>query len=276
MASVATKSNRCLSLRNATVPDGLPDPRYHPTPLPQNTTLFPNLAEDFERPIELRLSVGRRHDGAHARPPFRHRREADARGEHTLRKQFARQLVRRGCLAHDHRGDGRLADAGVESRVRQPLFEIARVVPQRVDTFGLLFQYVERRQTRRRHGRRVRGRKQERTRAVVEKLDQVAAAAHVPAEHAYGFRKRAHLHVHAAVQVEMVDGSAPVAPQRQFGVECFFFFFFFFFFLSSSSLGSGLAHRWVFPPQSGRCTTFRLTDALRPCAKGRTRLHQRQ
>ena len=101
----------------------------------------------------------------------------------------------------------------------RPCLEIAGVVPQLFDALGLLLQDVECRQAGRRHGRRMRSRKQERPRAVVQKLDQVAAAADVPAEHADGFRERAHLHLHAPVQAEMVDGAAAVAAQHAGGMR---------------------------------------------------------
>ncbi len=55
--------------------------------------------------------------------------------------------------------------------------------------------------------------------AMVEKLDQVARAANVAAQRADGLRQRAHLHVDAAVQVEVIDGAAPVAAQHAGGVR---------------------------------------------------------
>ena len=83
-----------------------------------------------------------------------------------------------------------------------------------LDALGLLLQHVERRQARRRHGRRMRGGKQKRPRAMIQKLDQVAAAADIPAQHADRFRQRPHLNVHAPMQAEMIDGAAAVPPQH--------------------------------------------------------------
>src|SRR5664280_2916644 len=61
---------------------------------------------------------------------------------------------------------------------------------------------------------RMRRGEQERPPAMIEELDEIARAANITAQRADGFRQRAHLHVHAAVQFEVVDGTAPVAAQH--------------------------------------------------------------
>ena len=54
---------------------------------------------------------------------------------------------------------------------------------------------------------------------MVEELDQIAAPAHVPAQHADRLGKRPHLYVYASIQAEVIDGAAPVAPQHARGVR---------------------------------------------------------
>src|SRR5262249_46969336 len=150
---------------------------------------------------------------------LRHGREADSGGEHALLEQLARELVRESGLADDHGGDRRLADAGIETGRCEALLEVARVLPKTVDTLGLLLENVEGGETRRGDGRGVRGREEERARAVVEELDQVAAAADVAAEDADRLRERADLNVNTAVESEMVDGAAAVASEDARGVR---------------------------------------------------------
>src|ERR1019366_8396800 len=68
------------------------------------------------------------------------------------------------------------------------------------------------------HRRRMRGGEQERPRAVVEELNEIAGAADVASERADGLGERAYLYIHAAVDAEVVDGAAAVAPQHARGV----------------------------------------------------------
>ena len=51
---------------------------------------------------------------------------------------------------------------------------------------------------------------EERPRPVIQKLDEVPRAGHVAAERPNGLRKRAHLNVHAAVHVEVVDRASAI------------------------------------------------------------------
>src|SRR5260370_13499820 len=101
--------------------------------------------------------------------------------------------MRQGGIALDYRSDGRLADPGIESGGLQARFEVARIVPKLFDALGLLFEYVEGGQAGGGHCRRVRRRKEERARAGGEELDQVAAAAYIPAQHADRFWRSPHL-----------------------------------------------------------------------------------
>src|SRR5690348_14928910 len=107
-------------------------------------------------------------------------------------------MSRLGFADHDRSNWG-LALPGIESGVFQRAFEVAGIVPKFLDAFRLLLQDVERCQARGGYRRRVRGRKQKRARAVIEKLDQVARAAHVSAQSADRLGKSSHLNIHAAM-----------------------------------------------------------------------------
>ena len=88
--------------------------------------------------------------------------------------------------------------------------EEARVVPELLDPLRLGFEDVEGGEARGGHRRRMRGREQERPRAVIEELDQVLRAGHVAAEHADRLRQRADLDVDAAMTAEVIDRAAAV------------------------------------------------------------------
>ena len=100
----------------------------------------------------------------------------------------------------------------------QLALEVARVGPQALDALRLLLQDVECRDARGGDRRRMRRGEQERARAVIEVIDQVLRPADVAAQRADGLRQRAHLHVDAAVHVEVVDRPAAVAAQHARGV----------------------------------------------------------
>ena len=97
-------------------------------------------------------------------------------------------------------------------------FEVAGVVPEALDAFGLVFEDVEGGDAGGGDRRRVRGGEEERAGAVVEVVDEVAAAADVAAECADGFRERADLDVDLSVAVEVIDGAAAVAAEDAGGV----------------------------------------------------------
>ena len=91
---------------------------------------------------------------------------------------------------------------------------MARVLPQPLDELRLGLEDVDRRQARRRHGRRVGGREEERPRAVLEHRPQGLRSGDVATEHADRLRERADLDVHPAVEVEMVDAAPAVPPEH--------------------------------------------------------------
>ena len=79
---------------------------------------------------------------------------------------------------------------------------------------GSCLEHVERRDARRGHRRRMRGREQKRPRAVIEELDEGLGAGDVAAERADRLRQRADLNVDAAVAAEVIDGAAALAPKH--------------------------------------------------------------
>ena len=161
----------------------------------------------------------RRHERADARFVARDGRKRDALREHAFLKQPIRQLHRKGALTRDHRRDRTLAEAGVESERFEPFLEEPRVLPEPIDDLRFLLQHVDRGDAGGGDRRRMRRREQERTRAMIEKLDQRLAARDVPAERADRLRQRPDLNVHAAVHPEMIDRAAPVLAEHPAGVR---------------------------------------------------------
>src|SRR5690606_26777549 len=102
------------------------------------------------------------------------------------------------------------AAAGIESQRRQAVPEEPRVVPQPLHPLRLALEHVDGGNARRGHRRRMRGREQERARAMVEKFDELARAGDVSAQHADSLGERADLNIHAAMTIEVVDRAAPV------------------------------------------------------------------
>ena len=78
----------------------------------------------------------------------------------------------------------------------------------------LLLEDVDRRDARGDDRRRMRGREQERPRAVIQELDQRPAARDVAAERADRLRQRPDLDVDAPVHAEVVDRAAPVLAEH--------------------------------------------------------------
>ena len=120
-----------------------------------------------------------------------------------LPRTAARELHREAAVADDDRRDRGLAQPPMlKPSAAEPLLQVARVLPQLLDALRFLLQHVERRDARGGDRRRMRRREQERPRAVVEELDEVARAADVAAERADRLRQRADLDVDAAVQLK--------------------------------------------------------------------------
>src|SRR5205085_9804597 len=106
-----------------------------------------------------------------------------------------------------------LAQAGVEAESLEAGLEEPRVLPQTLDGLRLLLEYVERGDAGGGHRGRMRGREQERSGAVIEKIDERAAAGHVTPERANGLRQSSRLDVDPAMHPEMIDRS-PAVPSE--------------------------------------------------------------
>src|SRR6185503_348502 len=101
-----------------------------------------------------------------------------------------------------------------EAERREAGFEEAGILPQPFDELRLLLEHVDCRDARRGDAGRMRRREEKRPGAVVEELDQRAAAGDVAAERADRLRQRADLDVDAPVHPEMIDGAAAVLPEH--------------------------------------------------------------
>ena len=154
------------------------------------------------------------HDRPEPRLVERDGREDHGLGEHALLQQPVAEPAGRGRVAHHHRCDRRLGDAGIEAEPGEFGLEPTGIRPETFDEFRLVLEDLDRGDARSRDGGWVRCREEERPRAVVQELDQVAAAAHVSAQHADRLGERPHLNVHASIQAEVIDGAAPVAPEH--------------------------------------------------------------
>ena len=204
---------------------GHSDPRYRQRAYAgENPHPLPDTLQHPQRLLQLFLRVRRGHDGADAGFAFRHGGECDAGAEHAFFEQLAGEVHGELAVADDDRRDRSFAGrsgaaADVEAEQAEFFFPEARVLPELFHALGLVFQNVEGRDAGGRHRRRMRRREQERPRAVIEKIDQIARAADVSAERADRLRQRADLNIDAAVHVEVIDGAAAVAAQHAGGVR---------------------------------------------------------
>ena len=121
-------------------------------------------------------------DRADARFVTRNGRKPDGLRKDTRLEQPIRQRIGRRAVAGNHRSNRALADARVESKPREPLFEETCVVPQPFHDLRLFHEHINCGDTCRRHRGRMGCRKEKRARPMVEKLDQIAVPGHVPAE----------------------------------------------------------------------------------------------
>ena len=174
----------------------------------------PTVCERIEAGLEIVARVLAGHDRAHAGLAQRDGREDDRRGEDAALEQPGRELLRLRLVAGDDRRDRRLADAGVEAELLQARLEEAGVVPQPLDALRLVLQHVDGGDARGRHGRRLRGREEQRPAALGQVVLEVLPAGDVAAHHADGLGQRADLDVDAAVEVEVVDRAAAVAAEH--------------------------------------------------------------
>ena len=104
--------------------------------------------EDFEGLIDLGSGVLAGHDGANAGLAFRNGGEGDAGGHDSSVEEGAGEVHGAATGANDDGSDGGFAlwggvAADVEARVGELLLEVVSVVPETLDSFGLVFEDVE-------------------------------------------------------------------------------------------------------------------------------------
>jgi hypothetical protein len=99
----------------------------------QNLQLLSHPREHLQSPVQFAARMRCAHDSAHPRLAFRHGRKPDAGRQHAFLKQRRRQRMRCARLPHNHRRNRRFTDARVEPGCAQPLLEVSRIVPQRLD-----------------------------------------------------------------------------------------------------------------------------------------------
>src|SRR5579884_3767856 len=150
----------------------------------QNIKAPGDCAEDLGGAIEHLARMRRGHNGSNASFAARHRREPNSGGIQPGVEQLPREAVRGGRFANHNGRNRRFALPRIESCVPESALKIPRVLPQAFNSLRLLFEDVEGGKAGGGDAGRVRRREQERSRAMVQKLNQVAAAAHVSAEYA--------------------------------------------------------------------------------------------
>src|SRR5450631_4634624 len=97
-----------------------------------------------QRLLQLFFRMRRRHDGADAGLSFRHGRERDARPQHALLEQFAREVRSQFAVADDDRRDRSLAgrsrtSANVKPQQSEFFLPEARVLPKLFHAFWFVF-----------------------------------------------------------------------------------------------------------------------------------------
>src|SRR5712664_248610 len=175
-----------------------------------------HFGQDVCRAQQLFPLMGRADDGAKPRLAFRHDRVTNGGSKDTRFKKFFREFERLRRVAHVNRNDRRLARFELKPALLQFALEHFRVGPQFLHQL-FAFRRIEQRERRlasRRRSRRVRSRKKKWPRPQIQKIDQVARAANVPAHRAYRLAQCPHLDVHAPVALVMVYRSTASASQH--------------------------------------------------------------
>lgn len=163
------------------------------------------------------------HDGPNAGFAFGDGGKGYTGGHETGFEEGAGEVHCLASIANKNGGDGRFAGGsgaapGVEADGGKLLLEVVGVIPEALDAFGFGFEEIEGGDAGCGDRGRVRGGEEKGTRAMVEVVDEVAAAADVAAERSDGFGERAHLHVDALSAVEVIDAAASVAAENSAGM----------------------------------------------------------
>lgn len=129
--------------------------------------------------VQLLAGVLTGHDDADAGLAFGDSRECDAGGHKALFEEGLGEVHGAAAVSDDDGDDGRFRGGGgvsadVEACGAKLLLEVVGIGPEALDAFGLVLQDVEGCDAGGSDGRRMRGGEEEGTRAVVEKVDEVA------------------------------------------------------------------------------------------------------
>src|SRR5216683_6615333 len=184
----------------------------------EDVHLLCDCGEDFEGLVDLVAGVFAGHDGADAGFALGDGGEGDAGGHEAGVEEGAAEVHGLAAVADEDGGDGCLARGGgaaayVEAGVGELLLEVVGVVPKAGYTVRLIFQDVEGGDAGGGDRGWVRGGEEERAGAVVEVVDEVAAAADVASECSDGLGEGAYLHIYARRTVEVIDRAAAVAAE---------------------------------------------------------------
>ncbi len=110
-------------------------------------------------------------------------------------------------------------DARIEAKLLHFGLEVFGIAPKFVHQLGGIFQQVDRRETGCRIGDGHRGGEQERASALPQPLDDDRVPRHHAADHAEGLGHRADLHIHFAVQAEVIHDAASAVAKHAFAVR---------------------------------------------------------
>ena len=177
-----------------------------------------NGGDGFKRLIDLFAGVFAGHDGANTGFAFGDGGEGDAGGHDAGVEEGAGEVHGAAAIADEDGCDGSLAFGGsvaacVKAGACEFLLEVGGVGPKTLDAVGLVFEDVECGDAGGSDRWRVRGGEEEGAGAMVEIVDEVAAAAHVTAECSDGLGEGADLDVDFIGGVKVIDGAAAVAAE---------------------------------------------------------------
>ena len=179
--------------------------------------------EDLEGLIDLFAGVFAGHDGADAGFALGDGGEGDACGHDSCIEEGFAEVHGSAAVSDDDGSDGGFAGrsgaaAYVEAGVGELLLEVAGVRPETLDALGFLFEDGEGGDAGGRDRWRVRGGEEEGAGAVVEVVDEVAAATDVAAKGSDGLGEGAYLHIDTGSALEVIDRATAVASENTAGM----------------------------------------------------------